>query len=286
MIKKSLLLACSTRQHTTCHIVFNTEFTKGLKNDSEFTHRRFAKFIKLLLTQQLSKLCDLLRESGDIAVTSSTVGSVETETVCLHTFSSLHVFNSTVNRQCVIHSDLLLWHRLLLPVTQKTSCSSALYLRCWENILAPSECDSLSDQISDVSRGQMLIPGLNRAGDCLNGYDLLWLFAALSFTPHATNLECLIGEARCGCTQTETRSAHIISGIQTLSSDGIWIIFMDDNGMNTLWIKSGLQPGSRSLIRWPHVSFVCLQLKPVWCLLTAVSPAGKQSCKSELCGQD
>lgn len=56
-----------TDKETTYFIVFNTEFTKRLKNDLEFTRISFAKFIKLLLTH---RLCDLLRESDDIAVTS------------------------------------------------------------------------------------------------------------------------------------------------------------------------------------------------------------------------
>lgn len=58
-------------------------------SDSEIVVAVFTRFYMFLPTQQLSKLCDLLRESGDFLVTNSMVGSVETDPVftkicCLH----------------------------------------------------------------------------------------------------------------------------------------------------------------------------------------------------------
>lgn len=90
------------------------------------------------------------------------------------------------------------------------------------------------------------------------------------------NLEPLIGEARCGCTcyfrdKNNVRPyakiyIYCVKALffQKWSSDRIWIIFMHDNGINTIWIKSGSLPGSSSLIRWPHVTSVCLQFKSLF----------------------
>lgn len=70
-------LTLNTRKETISHIAINAEFTRS--------HKWFRTcqncFAKFLLTQQISKSCNLLMESGGVAATSSVVRSGETDSM-------------------------------------------------------------------------------------------------------------------------------------------------------------------------------------------------------------